>query len=416
LTALLISIQTLLIVIVVAYRAAGTALLSALYAIPSLHRRRLLEEEAFEDPQLTEIMEHPHGLTITLMFWNQTLLVLLVILLWPFRDILPGSEWMLAALVLIYIWIMDIALPSAIISVNPAHWIKRLFPLHSPLYRLLSPILAPLIDYHEKTQQAHERAREEDAPPTEDAMTAFLEEGEAEGILEEEDSELIRNVVNLGDTVVREVMTPRTRIQAIPSDAALEEVWEIFRNKRNSRMPVYQNTIDNIQGVLLLKDLIQLKGQNNADWLSLAKHPIFVPESKSTLELLRELQRARNQMAIVVDEYGAVAGLATVEDLLEEVVGEIQEEHESSPTPQECSPGVYNVPGETHVDDLANILDIELEHEGFDTVAGLVMWKLGRIPNPLETVHLQNLILRVLKMEGPRIVMVEVRTEDDVQH
>jgi CBS domain containing-hemolysin-like protein len=117
-------------------------------------------------------------------------------------------------------------------------------------------------------------------------------------------------------------------------------------------------------------------------------------------------------MAIVVDEYGAVAGLATVEDLLEEVVGEIQEEHESTTTLHESSPGVYSVPGETHVDDLASAMDIELEHEGFDTVAGLVMWKLGRIPNPLETIRVQKLILRVLKMEGPSIILVEARVDD----
>jgi CBS domain containing-hemolysin-like protein len=230
--------------------------------------------------------------------------------------------------------------------------------------------------------------------------------------LEEEDSELIRNVVNLGDTIVREVMTPRNRIQGIPSDAALDEVWETFRVNRYSRMPVYQNAIENIQGVLLLKDLIQIKWQEDTKWISLAKPPIFVPESKPTLELLRELQRARSQMAIVVDEYGAVAGLATIEDLLEEVVGEIQDEHESSATLHESSPGVYSVPGGTHVDDLASALDIELEHEGFDTVAGLVMWKLGRIPNPLETVRVQNLVLRVLKMEGPRIILVETRVDD----
>jgi CBS domain containing-hemolysin-like protein len=240
-------------------------------------------------------------------------------------------------------------------------------------------------------------------------MDAFLEEGEAEGILEEEDSELIRNVVNLSDTKVREVMTPRTRIQGISSRATLEEVWEAFRVSRNSRMPVFQNTIDAVQGVLLLKDIIQLRGQDAAEWQSLAKDPIFVPETKSTLELLRELQRARTQLAIVVDEYGAVAGLATIEDLLEEVVGEIQEEHEPAHAFCECSPGIYNVPGETHVDDLAAAIGLDLEHEGFDTVAGLVMWKLGRIPNPMETVHVENLALRVLKMDGPRIVMVEVR-------
>ena len=366
-----------------------------------------MAEDAPEGSRLAQVLEHPQNLTMAVMVWNQTLLVLLLVLAWPFRDALE-SGWVLAALLLVYIWIMDIVLPTIIIAGDPAIWVERLFPLCSPVHKLLSPVLAPLAA---KSQRAHERAREEDIPPTEEAMDAFLEEGEAEGILEEEDSELIRNVVNLGDTKVREVMTPRTRIQGIPSSATLEEVWDAFRAKRNSRMPVYEGTIDTIQGVLVLKDLIQLHGQDTAEWQSLVKSPMYVPESKSTLELLRELQHARTQIAIVVDEYGAVAGLATVEDLLEEVVGEIQEEHESAHSLHECSPGVYNVPGETHVDDLATAIGLELEHEGFDTVAGLVMWKLGRIPHPLETLRTDNLVLRVLKMDGPRIVMVEVRVD-----
>jgi CBS domain containing-hemolysin-like protein len=400
----LFSTRVLLIILIAVLRTAAITLLGALNTLSSVHRRRLLEKEAFDNPQLDEMVEHPQALTMALMFWNQILLVSLLLLMWPF-----GSALTLAFIMLVYIWGMDIALPSVLLSNNPVFWIKCLFPFHKPVHRLLLPILTPLVSYREKSNLAHERIREEDTPPSEDTMIAFLEEGEAEGILEEEDSELIRNVVNMGDTIVREVMTPRTRIQAISSNATFEETWEAFRVNRNSRMPVYQNTIDNIQGILILKDLIQIKGQDNADWLSLVKTPIFVPESKSTLDLLRELQRARTQIAIVVDEYGSVAGLVTVEDLLEEVVGEIQEEHESSPALRESSPGVYSVPGETHVDDLANILDIELEHEGFDTVAGLIMWKLGRIPNPLETINLQNIILRVLKMEGPRIVMLEVR-------
>jgi CBS domain containing-hemolysin-like protein len=176
-------------------------------------------------------------------------------------------------------------------------------------------------------------------------------------------------------------------------------------------MPVCLNSVDDIRGVLLLKDLIQLRW-GEGDWLGLAKAPVFVPESKPTRELLRELQLARTQMAIVVDEYGAVAGLATIEDLLEEVVGEIQEEHEVSPAVQETSPGVFSVPGETRVDDLADTLGVEIGHEGFDTVAGLVLWKLGRIPGPLETVRIGDLDVRVLKVQDQRVILVEVRKED----
>jgi len=368
-------------------------------------------EEAEEESLLAQVLESPSRLSLVLVFCNQTLLVALLALLWPLQKNVSAPGWLLALLLLAYVWMFDIALPALVSSGNQAVWVERLFPIFAPLYKLLSPALEPLAAYREKANSAIDKAKEEDAAPTDGAMTAFLEEGEAEGILEEEDSELIRNVVNLGDTIVREVMTPRTRINGVSTDAGIDEVWEAFRLKRNSRMPIYQNTIDNIQGVLLLKDFIQIQGQVNADWRELAKSPVFVPESKPTLELLRELQLAKTQMAIIVDEYGAVAGLATVEDLLEEVVGEIQEEHESSAAIVECAPSVYQMPGETHVEDLASVLGIEMEHDGFDTVAGLVMWKLGRLPNPLETVHFQNLSLRVLKMEGTRIVTLEARTE-----
>jgi CBS domain containing-hemolysin-like protein len=247
-----------------------------------------------------------------------TLLAPLVGLLWP-----SWHPLLAAASLMVYFWVMDIALPALVVSANPAAWAERLLPLFAPVHRLVSPLLAPLFSLSERAAQDQERTADEDAPQSEGAMAALLEEGEAEGILEQEDSELIRNVVNLGDTIVREVMTPRNRMQAIPTTATLDEVWEAFRTRRNSRMPIYLGSIDNIQGVLLLKDLIQLRW-GDGDWLGLAKAPVFVPESKPTRELLRELQRARTQMVIVVDEYGAVAGLATIEDLLEEVVGEIE--------------------------------------------------------------------------------------------
>jgi CBS domain containing-hemolysin-like protein len=414
-TALLFSIQILLIAASVLYRAGAATLLSALHGLSPLQRRRLVEE-THESSLLAEVLDSPSRLSLTLVFWNQTLLVALVALLWPFAKSVSAPGWLLGLLLLAYVWAFDVALPALVSSSDHAIWVERMFPLFATLYRLLSPVLEPLAAYREKAQNASDKAKEEDAPPTEEAMTAFLEEGEAEGILEEEDSELIRNVVNLGDTIVREVMTPRTRINGISEDAQTDEVWEAFRQKRHSRLPVYQNTIDNIQGILLLKDFIQIQGREEADWHGLEKRPIFVPESKPTLELLRELQRAKTQMAIVVDEYGAVAGLATVEDLLEEVVGEIQEEHESSTAIVECSLGVYQMPGDTHVEDLADALGIEMEHEGFDTAAGLVMWKLGRLPNPLETIHFQNFSLRVLKMEGTRIVMLEARTEEKTEN
>jgi len=402
-----------LIAIVVVSRVAVAVFMRALESLPALQRRQLLDG-ACEDGFLPEVVEGTQGAAAAgPRVAAATLSLLSLSLLVPLACILC-NQWpalVAAASLLVYVCAMDVVLPVLAVSANPAAWVERLFPLYAPFHRIALPVFVPIFSLLERTQQDQERARDDDAPQAEGAMDALLEEGEAEGILEQEDSELIRNVVNLGDTVVREVMTPRNRMQAIPTTATLDEVWGEFRTKRHSRLPVYSSSIDDIKGVLLLKDLIQIR-EDGGDWLGLTKTLAFVPESKPTRELLRELQRDRRQMAVVVDEYGTVAGLATIEDLLEEVVGEIQEEHEVSPTVQESSPGVYSVPGETRVDDLADRLGIEIGHEGFDTVAGLVLWKLGRIPGPLETVSVNGISIRVLKVQGQRVILVEVRKEE----
>jgi CBS domain containing-hemolysin-like protein len=204
-------------------------------------------------------------------------------------------------------------------------------------------------------------------------------------------------------------MTPRTQIQGLPITATVEEAWSVFRASRHSRMPVYEGTIDSIVGVLLLKDLMQVEAGGAPTLEALAKPAFFVPESKNILELLRELQRACTQLALVVDEYGSLSGLVTLEDLLEEVFGEIHDEHEAQAEIQELATGEYLVAGQVHVEDLEARLGLICEREGFDTVAGLVMASLGHVPLEGERVRLEGAILTVLAMEGPRVLTVQVR-------
>jgi len=262
-------------------------------------------------------------------------------------------------------------------------------------------------------QRAEDRARDdEEEETTNEAVTALLEEGEAEGILEAEDRELIRNVVSFGDTVVREVMTPRTRIVALPLEATVLEAWAVFTTSRHSRLPVYEGSIDQVRGVLLVKDLMQLPDGAKPPLASLMKPPHFVPESKPVADLLRDLQRARTQLALVVDEFGGVSGLVSLEDLLEEVFGEIQDEHEAPAGLVEQEPGTWLVSGQTHVEEVAEALGVEWERDGFDTLAGLVMARLGRVPKAQEAVDVEGARLTVLRMEGTRIAQVRVeRTE-----
>lgn len=396
------------VLLVLAYRAAMAALLAAFHAMPSLQRRRLLEEGAFSDPLLQDLLERPHLLGMGLNLWNQGLLVLLLGLLWTLRLALPGGVWLLAGFTVIYVWALDLALPTLLTAHEPARWIARLFPFYAPMHRILSPLFMPIARVMERRREVFDRAREDgEEDVTEDAVTAFLEEGEAEGILEESDRELIRNVVTFGDTVVREVMTPRTRIKALPVTCGSDEAWAAFRETRHARLPLFEGSIDHVRGILLLKDLIQVDGEN-ARPSELMLPPVFVPESMPVLDLLRQFQRERFQLAIVVDEFGTVTGVATTEDLLEEVFGEIQDEHEGQKDFVEAGEGVYFVSGQTHVEDVEARLGMAFARDGFDTLGGLVMARLGRVPSPGERVDVEGAQLTVLRMEGNRVAQVKV--------
>lgn len=391
------------------YRAGMATLLAAFHSLSSVQRRRLLEEESIADPLLAGLMARPHMLRMSLGLWNQVLLALLLLFIWPFHGILPGGGWALAASALVYLWALDLALPTLLTCRNPAAWIVRLFPIYAPFHRILVLLVSPIAKIFERQRQAQDMARDaDDEDATEDAVTALLDEGEAEGILEETDSALIRNVVSFGDTVVREVMTPRTGLVALSAEASASEAWSAFRTSRHSRIPLYEGGIDKVVGVLLLKDLLQHSESQTMDLRDLMKPAQFVPESKPIEELLRDLQRARAQMAIVVDEFGAVSGLVTVEDLLEEVFGEIRDEHEGSVDIVEQQPGVFIVSGMVHVEDLEQRMGLSFERDGFDTVAGLVMARLGRVPQAGDKVGVEGAMLTVMRMKGPRILQVRV--------
>jgi CBS domain containing-hemolysin-like protein len=396
-------------VAVLVYRALLAALLEAFHSLASIQRRRLLEEEATADPRLAQLLEHPHAFGLGLSLWNQALLVLLLVLAWPARELVPGGAWTLGLATLAYIGCFDLALPTLLTARDPAAWVVRLFPWYGLVEPALRPLAEPLARFVERGREHLNLDREEDEETHDEGVTALLEEGEAEGILEEEDRELIRNVVEFGDTVVREVMTPRTRIQGLPVTATAEQAWKAFRESRHSRLPVHGETIDDIVGILLLKDLMQIEPGTALDLRRLVKPAVFVPESKRTLDLLRELQQRRNQLAMVVDEYGSLSGLVTLEDLLEEVFGEIRDEHEVQADIRPLGEGAFLVSGQVHVDDLEERLGLACRRDGFDTLAGLIMATLGHVPSPQEAVAIPGAQLTVQRMEGPRILQVLVR-------
>jgi putative hemolysin len=221
---------------------------------------------------------------------------------------------------------------------------------------------------------------------------------------------LLQSIVDFGDTLVREVMTPRPDIVAIKDTATVGDVRALFREQEYSRFPVYKDSLDNIAGFIFVKDLVTLSSDDDArPIVGLLRPAVFVPETKRVPELLKQFQRQQTQCAIVVDEYGGTAGLVTIEDLLEEIVGEIRDEYdvESEPIVDEGN-GRFVVSGKVNIDEVAQRLNVEIEREGFETVGGFLLSHLGRVPALGERFDIDGLTVEVLDAERRRVNKVRI--------
>jgi CBS domain containing-hemolysin-like protein len=243
-----------------------------------------------------------------------------------------------------------------------------------------------------------------------EAVEALIEAGQEEGILEEKDRDLIQSVVEFGDKTVREVMTPRPDIVAVPATTTVEEFTELLKKYPYSRIPVFEGSIDHLKGVIYAKDVLQVPDveAHTRTVRDLMKTEVyFVPETKQGSELLREMQRDNARLAIVIDEYGGVAGLVTIEDLVEEIVGEIRDEHEKSEVVKESDTS-YILNGNTDVDLLEKLLGVRPEEKEATTIAGLVSELAGHIPKAGEVFEENGLRFEVLESTERRVDRVRV--------
>lgn len=248
-----------------------------------------------------------------------------------------------------------------------------------------------------------------------DIMDA-LREGEKHGAVDEEEKHMIESVIELRDTQVAEIMTPRIEIVAVEDTATLEEVRRVIREEGHSRLPVYHETIDNIVGVLYAKDLLALESEDGFDVRRIMRKVPFVPETKRLRDLLHEFQESKVHIAIVLDEYGGTAGLVTIEDILEELVGEIADEHEA-PEPDpivRLDDRTIEVDARVHIRDINDTLGVELpEDEDYDTIGGLVFSVLGRIPKAGEEVVQGRVVIRILDVGERRINRVRIQVMEE---
>jgi putative hemolysin len=245
-----------------------------------------------------------------------------------------------------------------------------------------------------------------------------MEVGEAEGIIEEEQREMIETFVEFSDTRAREIMTPRTDICALSATATIRDARDLIIEEKYSRIPVYRESIDDIVGVIYVRDLMQAWAHGREEDLveTIVREALFVPETKTAAGLLKDMQQNHIQVAVVIDEYGGVAGLITAEDILEEIVGEIEDEDTEEEEVIEIvngGEGYYNVIGSTEVFKIERIFDADLEGEDYTTIAGLVTTEAGYVPKVGEKLELRGLDIEVLQADEKKIHLLRLRRKLD---
>jgi putative hemolysin len=311
-------------------------------------------------------------------------------------------------------------LPRMIVRGNPERWLLFFLPIVRPLYALTARITDPIASlFSSREAQKLEATVTPDASDERDDdedIQALLEVGAAEGILEEDEREMIESMVEFAETRVGEIMTPRTEICAVPVDSSVRAVRDLMIDEKYSRVPAYRDSVDNIEGIIYVRDLLQVwaeGGREDQPIASILRDPFFVPETKSAAELLKTMQIDRVQLAIVVDEYGGVAGIITVEDLIEEIVGEIEDEdteQEEIIEIIEGEGGYFDVLGSTEVDKIERLFDgIELEDDEYTTIAGMVTSEAGQVPKTGETLTIRGLDIEVLRADGKKLNLLRIR-------
>jgi magnesium and cobalt efflux protein corC len=249
---------------------------------------------------------------------------------------------------------------------------------------------------------------------TEEDIISYVNVGNAEGIIEEDEKEMIHSIVTLGETNAKEVMTPRTSMLAFEGNKTINEVWDEILENGFSRIPVYNETIDDIIGILYVKDLMEhiKNGDLNLPISEFVRSPYYVPETKSIIEILKEFRTLKVHIAMVLDEYGGVVGLVTIEDLIEEIVGEIRDEYDDEEDSfyTKLSDNEYEVDAMTDIETINKDLELELPiSEDYESLGGLIVTNLGRICNVDDEVQIDNVYLKVLEVDKMRVSKVFIR-------
>ena len=383
---------------------------SAFGAMVRLTERLVVERDVSHE-SLTRYLEDPLRLYVATRLLRGLLFAVAAVVLARLIGVATPQAVGLLLLVLVgFVLVCEQLLPSVLVRRDAGRALELLLPSFDRTLRILRPVTAGL------SRLAHPPRSENDGADPADADAGSEPEATTE---DKAERKLLQSVVDFGGTLVREVMTPRPDIVAIHESATVAEFRSLFAEEKYSRLPVFKEDLDHILGFVFAKDLVTLDGVPGADKIvpRLLRPAYVVPEGKRVADLLRELQGEHVQSAIVVDEYGGTAGLVTIEDLVEEIVGEIRDEYdgdESDPIVDEGD-GAFLFLATVSVGDMVERLGVAVERDGFETVGGYLLTRLGRVPAAGETVEVDDLTVEVLEAERRRVRRVRVRLHSGME-
>jgi len=411
-------LQLIILIISLILCAMASAAETALTSVSRIKLKNLVEEGDKKALDIERLISQPNVFLSAILVVNSVAVIvassmttLLAIRFIPNYGELIGTV-VISLVVLIFCEIT----PKTAAVQNPVRWARILVNPVRVAAWLLHPLIVTLSAITNTLIRLTGGQIKHPGPfVTEEELRLLVNVGEEEGVLEEEETDMIHSIFEFADTTVREVMIPRIDMITLESDASVDEAVDLALQGGFSRIPVYEETIDNIIGVLFTKDMLkQLReGHNSLPIRELVRPAFFVPETKKLDDLLREIRQKRTHMAIVVDEYGSVAGLVTIEDLVEEIVGDIQDEYDREENLYEkVTQFEYIFDAKINLDEFNELMDTDLETEDYDTLGGFLLGQLDKIPIAGDTISFKNMTFTVLTTRGLRITKVKVERVD----
>lgn len=382
--------------------------------------RRVLGSEREDSPRrarfLRELMEHRRRFEMILVLGTQLSIAAIAILL---TDVFIGAGLrapLLLGLVAVFAIVMLFRqlVPRLFTQNHPDDVFWTLLPPLEVFYRFSSVFVAPVavLLNRMRTEEPEADTADDESEEGKEEIQAFIDVGEEAGIIEEAEGELIQSIIEFSDTRVDKVMRPRPQIVAIEAGATLADARQLMIESKHSRIPVYRDQIDTIEGIVYVRDLLALCDTEKMSMLvtKCMRPAYFVPESKSVRQLLEDMQKAKVQISIVIDEYGGVAGLVTLEDIIEEILGEIEDEDEGTPAVEivHSEDGSYLIDGGTEIRKVELLFDRELEADDFTTVAGLIVKQLGQVPAIGEKLDFKGLRFEVVDADSKHVNRVRL--------